>query len=249
MDTGVLQVFAVPMGAAPVPRPGGYAGKRLLDIVLSAALLILCAPVIGAIWLLLRVETGRGFARRTRIGRGGVPISCLVFHTARSAPARRPVRARPGDLWARRRDTGICIGTHTGTEPAAGRVGLRVRRLGLAGLPMLWTVLRGDMSLVGPRPATRADLARYGLARSVYLAMRPGLIGLADAHPGGRFCDRVHDDLRYSQIAGPWVDLRLIAGALTRRDAVGPRKAAGFGPLTPMTGPLPFPGASPAPRR
>ncbi|PTW52175.1 sugar transferase [Rhodovulum kholense] len=238
MDTGVLQVFAVPMGAAPEPRPGGYAGKRLLDIVLSAALLILCAPVIGAIWLLLRVETGQGFARRIRIGRGGAPISCLVFHTARPI---RAVRSRQGDLWAR-------LG-NTGAEPAAGRVGIWVRRLGLAGLPMLWTVLRGDMSLVGPRPATRAELARYGLARSVYLAMRPGLIGLADARPGGRFCDRVHDDLRYSQIAGPWVDLSLIAGALTRRDAVGPRKAAGFGPMAPMTGPLPFPGASPAPRR
>lgn len=183
MSIAVLQAPAAEAGAMPTDRLGGYRGKRALDLLAAALLLALTAPLMLPIWLLLWAETGQGFARRLRIGRGGRPIRCLVFHVER--------RGGPVAIW--------------------------VRRAGLSGLPLLWSVLRGEMSLVGPRPATRADLARYGLAQSGYLAMRPGLTGLADARDGGRFCDRVHDDLRYGRIASPRVDLGLIAAALLRR--------------------------------
>ncbi|MBL3572528.1 sugar transferase [Rhodovulum sulfidophilum] len=183
MSIAVLQAPAAEAGAIPTDRLGGYRGKRALDLLAAALLLALTAPLMLPIWLLLRAETGQGFARRLRIGRGGRPIRCLVFHV----------------------------------ERRGGQVGCWVQRAGLSGLPLLWSVLRGEMSLVGPRPATRADLARYGLAQSGYLAMRPGLTGLADARDGGRFCDRVHDDLRYGRIASPRVDLGLIAAALLRR--------------------------------
>ncbi|MCW2302283.1 lipopolysaccharide/colanic/teichoic acid biosynthesis glycosyltransferase [Rhodovulum sulfidophilum] len=187
MSIAALQAPAAKAGAIPTDRLGGYQGKRALDLLAAALLLALTAPLMLPIWLLLWAETGQGFARRLRIGRGGRHIRCLVFHVER----RGAMLAGPVALW--------------------------VRRAGLSGLPLLWSVLRGEMSLVGPRPATRADLARYGLAQSGYLAMRPGLTGLADARDGGRFCDRVHDDLRYGRIASPRVDLGLIAAALMRR--------------------------------
>ncbi|ARC88752.1 sugar transferase [Rhodovulum sp. MB263] len=187
MNITLLQVPRAEAGAMPTERLGGYRGKRAFDLLVAALLLTLTAPLMLAIWLLLRAGTGQGFACHRRIGHGGRPIRCLVFHLGR-------------------RD---------------GEVAGWVRRAGLSGLPLLWSVLRGEMSLVGPRPATPAVLARYGLARNGYLAMRPGLTGLADAREGARegahFCDRVHDDLRYSRIASLALDLGLIAATLRHR--------------------------------
>ncbi|MCE8439626.1 sugar transferase [Rhodovulum sulfidophilum] len=139
MSIAVLQAPDAEAGAMPTDRLGGYRGKRALDLLAAALLLALTAPLMLPIWLLLWAETGQGFARRLRIGHGGRPIRCLVFHV----------------------------------EPSGGQVGCWVRRAGLT--------------------------------------------GLADARDGGRFCDRVHDDLRYGRIASPKVDLGLIAAALMRR--------------------------------
>ncbi|MHB1303287.1 MAG: exopolysaccharide biosynthesis polyprenyl glycosylphosphotransferase [Acidiphilium sp.] len=185
-------------------RPVAAAGKRVVDILGAALLLILLAVPMAPIALALR-HTGPVLFRQRRIGLDGMPFTVLKFRTMRPAPkGSGTIQARPGDA----RITPL---------------GAMLRRFSLDELPQLFNVLRGEMSLVGPRPHAQHTstgdftfeqaIAFYGVRHRV----KPGLTGLAQVRglrgPTERpeaVAARVAADLDYIAHWSPWLDLAIL---------------------------------------
>ena len=178
--------------------------KRLLDLVLATLMLLLTAPFILISMLLVRL-TSRGpmiYAQK-RLGQEGRTFTIYKIRTMY-----HNCEVLTGPRWASARD------------PRVTPVGRFLRATHLDELPQLWNVLRGDMSLVGPRPerpefipALEQDIPHYRQR----LEVRPGLTGLAQVQlPADTDLDSVRrklaHDLYYIERLGPWLDLRLLAG-------------------------------------
>lgn len=149
--------------------------KRLFDAGVAALCLILLCPlfllVALAIW---SVDGGSPFYRHRRLGRGGRSFECLKFRSMRTdgdAVLARHLAANPAALaeWTRTRKLK--------DDPRITAIGQMLRKSSLDELPQLLNILRGDMSLVGPRPIVEAEVEKYGEAASAYFAVRPGLTG------------------------------------------------------------------------
>ena len=194
-------------------------GKSAFDRIAAVALLPLLAPVIALLWLLVRRDGGPGFYGHPRVGRGGHIFLCWKLRSmvpdagARLADhlARDPVAAAE---WAR--------SFKLSHDPRITRIGALLRRTSLDELPQIWNVLRGEMSLVGPRPVTPAEYASYGLSQLYYHRLRPGITGLWQV--SGRndiaYRARVALDVRYYWRASAALDLRIIlatVGAVLKR--------------------------------
>ncbi|WP_323764788.1 sugar transferase [Marinovum sp.] len=194
-------------------RPGrglytGF-GKRCLDLGLAVLLLPLLVPVIALLWLAIRCDGGPGFFAHRRIGRHGRSFPCWKLRTMApdadaqlaQALADDPLAARE---WAR--------GFKLRRDPRVTRLGRHLRRLSLDELPQIWNVLRGEMSLVGPRPITAGELAYYADDRLSYLAQKPGVTGLwqVEGRLDGCYRKRVALDRRYRTEQSLPLDLWLI---------------------------------------
>ncbi|KQY82813.1 sugar transferase [Pelomonas sp. Root1444] len=130
--------------------------KRLLDVICSGLGLLLLAPLLlaAAVWIKLD-SPGPALFRQTRVGRFGVPFTIHKFRTMRVAPGAQ-----------------ITVGE----DPRITRAGRLLRATKLDELPQLWDVLRGAMSLVGPRPEVPRYVALYPAElREVVLSVRPGI--------------------------------------------------------------------------
>ncbi|MGP9538150.1 sugar transferase [Brachybacterium sp. AOP43-C2-M15] len=158
----------------PRSRKALKKGKRIFDVVASAALLLLLAPVFATIALCVRFgDGGKVIFRQERVGRGGEPIEFLKFRSmVVDAEARRI------ELEKLERDRGNDVLFKMADDPRITRVGRVLRRYSLDELPQLWNVLRGDMSLVGPRPALPQEVSGYDVDAHRRLAVRPGITGL-----------------------------------------------------------------------
>jgi Undecaprenyl-phosphate galactose phosphotransferase WbaP len=149
--------------------------KRLVDIVGAVVLGLVFSPLMLAIIVLMRREGGSVIFRHRRIGRGGRTFECLKFRTMipNADQVLRTLLERDSELkaeWVRDHKLR--------NDPRITRLGRFLRRTSLDELPQLWNVLRGEMSLVGPRPVVREELLRYGRNVGVYLAAKPGITGL-----------------------------------------------------------------------
>ncbi|MFZ9690090.1 MAG: sugar transferase [Phycisphaerales bacterium] len=157
--------------APPPSHTRGERGKRLLDVVGAALLVVLAALPMAAVALLVRIVDGRPVLfRQERVGRHGRRFVLLKFRTmVPNAESLRPALAgrneADGPLFKIRDD------------PRVTRLGSRLRRTSLDELPQLWNVLRGDMSLVGPRPALPAEVTAWPADLHRRLDVRPGLTG------------------------------------------------------------------------
>ena len=149
-------------------------GKRLFDIVASAVLLLILAPVLAIVALFVHLGDGGGVIfRQQRVGRTGEPFEFLKFRSmVVDAEARR------AELEQLARDRGNDVLFKMSDDPRITRVGKLLRRYSLDELPQLWNVLRGDMSLVGPRPALPQEVSGYDGDAHRRLAVRPGITGL-----------------------------------------------------------------------
>lgn len=181
----------------------GRAAKRGLDIMASALLLVLLLPALALIAAALAVESGGPiFFRQARGGAGGRPFLVVKFRTM------RVLEDGPDLAQARRGDARVT------------RLGAFLRRTSLDELPQLWNVLRGDMSLVGPRPHALAHdrhyaglIGRYALRQQV----KPGMTGLAQVS-GLRgetatveaMAARVEADIRYIETWSFRQDIRIL---------------------------------------
>ena len=182
-----------------VSETGPYGGraKRAVDFLLALAGLFLLAPlfVLAAIAVKLS-DGGPIFFSHERVGFRGNSFGCLKFRTMRVDAAERltaylqsdPDIAKEWNATRKLKD-----------DPRVTAIGTMLRRSSIDELPQLINVLRGEMSLVGPRPVVVDELTRYGALVSLYLSARPGLTGLWQI--SGRsdlsWDDSVRLDLRY----------------------------------------------------
>lgn len=164
--------------------------KRTFDVVLGSLLLVAAAPLFGLIAVGVWLDSGRPiFFVQPRSGRRGHLFNVYKFRTLPPGVSR-------------------VDNPHGYTTP----VGAVLRRWGLDELPQLWNVIRGEMSLVGPRPTLPEQVARYGPSERRRLAVRPGLTGWAQIH--GRnalsWSERIRLDVWYVQHRSMGLDLRIL---------------------------------------
>jgi len=149
--------------------------KRVVDVLGAIVLGLVFAPLITGIVVLLRRAGGPVIYRHRRVGRDGRMFECLKFRTM-VPDADRALRAlleEHPELKAEwLRDHKLR------NDPRITGLGRFLRRTSLDELPQIWNVLRGEMSLVGPRPVVREELMRYGRSLPVYLSAKPGITGL-----------------------------------------------------------------------
>jgi lipopolysaccharide/colanic/teichoic acid biosynthesis glycosyltransferase len=180
------------------PRPVIARGiKRVLDLVLSAALLVLSAPVLALTCLAIRAETrGSPIYRQRRVGKDGVQFDLLKLRTMVSGAER----------------LGAALAVDEG-DPRITRVGAITRRLSLDELPNLVNVLRGEMSLVGPRPTVQVQVSQYTERQLGRLSVPPGITGWAQVK--GRAAlpwhERIELDLWYIEHWSLGLDFRILA--------------------------------------
>lgn len=149
-------------------------GKRTLDAVVSVLLLATLLPLILILAALVVVEGGRPFFGHVRVGREGQPFRCWKIRTMVPDAEERLARLLANDPvaaaeWAR--DQKLA------QDPRVTPLGDFLRRSSLDELPQFWNVIKGEMSLVGPRPVTTAELERYGDGAEDYMRVRPGVTG------------------------------------------------------------------------
>jgi len=186
--------------AAAAPSPTWYErrGKRALDLAGAVALLIALWPVLAGVAVAVRVVLGAPVLfHQARVGRGGEAFTLYKFRTMktdRRVRAERRAQDRARDRAGDRRQT------HKSTaDPRHTPLGRFLRRSSLDELPQLWNVVRGDMSLVGPRPELTEVVDRYSLRDHPRHRVRPGLTGpwQISARGNGLLHEHVDVDLAY----------------------------------------------------
>jgi lipopolysaccharide/colanic/teichoic acid biosynthesis glycosyltransferase len=200
----------VPVADAPadeslelVPLP---AWKRSMDVLLASLALLAAAPAMLLVMLAIRLESpGSAFYAHTRVGRGGVTFRCWKFRSMfDGADQERQLledhNEASGLIFKMRHD------------PRVTRVGWLLRRSSIDELPQLWNIIRGDMSLVGPRPPLPEEVALYSARERRRLAATPGLTGLWQVTGRARhdFDEMIDLDLRYIERVTFMGDLSII---------------------------------------
>lgn len=199
--------------APPVLTGPRAAQKRLLDLALSAVLLLLLSPLLMFIVFSVLLTSGRPvlFAQE-RVARGGGTFRMVKFRTMS-----KEAEAESGPVWAALDD------------PRATPIGRLLRRTSLDELPQLWNVLKGDMSLVGPRPERPPFVEGFEQEMTWYRfrhRMRPGITGWAQSHGlrGNTSIDtRVQFDNWYIENWSVWLDLKIML--LTIREVISGKNA------------------------
>lgn len=193
-------------------------GKRLVDVVGAGAALILLAPALVLVALLVRIKLGSPvFFRQERPGLGGRPFTLIKFRTMMS--------------------------TGNGDDSDAARLvplGAALRSSSLDELPELWNVLKGEMSLIGPRPLLKEYLPLYSAEQARRHEVRPGITGWAQVN--GRnlatWSDRFARDVWYVDHLTLWLDIKIVWRTIigiVRRDGIS---AEGHVTMPPFTGQL-----------
>lgn len=227
-ETPVMRVHRVPDPAAPL----GWA-KRAFDVVSAGAALVLLAPLFGVIALLIKRDSpGPVFFRQTRVGRGGRPFQFLKFRSMavnndagrhRAATQSFIAGAEHDDL-DRHDEWGRPL-FKIADDDRVTRVGRVLRRYSLDELPQLVNVLRGEMSMVGPRPPLDYEVEQYKPWHHRRLEITPGITGLWQVAGRSRvaFDEMVFEDVIYACNDGLLTDIglcvRTIPAALAGRGA------------------------------
>jgi exopolysaccharide biosynthesis polyprenyl glycosylphosphotransferase len=167
-----LEGMAVLSYSSGPDQLAGHAMKRLYDLVVASAALILLSPLIVAVAVTLRLRQGPGILfSQTRVGMHGRPFTIFKFRTM--AP---DAEERYAELADRSHTQGAAFKMHD--DPRVTPMGRFMRRYSLDELPQLFNVLRGEMSIVGPRPAPPREVEGYDLWHRRRLSMKPGITGL-----------------------------------------------------------------------
>ncbi|MGF6969721.1 Undecaprenyl-phosphate galactose phosphotransferase WbaP [Paraburkholderia sp. WC7.3g] len=149
--------------------------KRTMDVCVASILLVLLLPVLVIIALAVMRDKGNAVYGHPRIGRGGRTFKCLKFRSMVMNSDKVLAELLATDPRARAEwERDFKLKNDIRITP----VGRILRKTSLDELPQLWNVLRGEMSLVGPRPVVQKELVRYGRDVRYYLALKPGITGL-----------------------------------------------------------------------
>jgi lipopolysaccharide/colanic/teichoic acid biosynthesis glycosyltransferase len=197
--------------------------KRAMDVAIAGAALLVALPFFLIVAALVRADGGPAFYAHPRVGRGGRIFGCLKFRSMvvdSQARLEALLAADPAARaeWDRTRKLR--------NDPRITRIGRILRATSLDELPQLINVLKGEMSIVGPRPVTQAELDRhYGAAAAHYLSVRPGITGLwqVSGRSETSYDQRVALDVAYVSQASLLGDVRILlrtpAAVLSRRGA------------------------------
>lgn len=219
---GISVTTAAPLAMAAGLFPASNApalyrnvGKRLVDLLLVVPLLIVIAPVIALVALTVLLTSGWPvFYDARRVGRHGQPFRMWKFRTMikdADAVLQQWAQANP-DL----ADT-YAADFKLHDDPRITRLGNFLRKSSIDELPQLWNVLRGEMSLVGPRPVTEAELLRYGKNTNKLIALRPGMTGRwqLDARNTVSYPERMRMELDYCRAPTLLGDLLVLIRTLS----------------------------------
>jgi lipopolysaccharide/colanic/teichoic acid biosynthesis glycosyltransferase len=170
--------------------------NRAADVALAGAGLVVASPLLALSAVAIALEDGRPVLyRQERVGRNGEPFELLKLRTM--------------VVGAETQGAGFAVDRGDARITRVGRV---LRKLSLDELPQLWNVLRGDMSLVGPRPTLAYQVERYTPRQHRRLDVKPGLTGWAQIH--GRAAlpwdERIELDVWYVEHRSPLVDLKIL---------------------------------------
>jgi exopolysaccharide biosynthesis polyprenyl glycosylphosphotransferase len=188
-------------------RAIALAAKRALDVVVSAVGLVVLSPLLLAIGLAIVLDDGRPVLfRQERVGLHGRPFRVVKFRSMR-----RDAEERKAELEHRNEIQGSAF--KITDDPRVTRVGRFLRRTSLDELPQLINVLRGEMSLVGPRPPLPGEVDGYDLWHRRRLSMKPGITGLwqVRARREPEFDRWVAADLEYIDRWSLWLDFKILA--------------------------------------
>jgi lipopolysaccharide/colanic/teichoic acid biosynthesis glycosyltransferase len=170
--------------------------NRPADVALAGLGLALTSPLLAAAALAIKLEDGGPILfRQTRVGKDGADFDVLKLRTM--------------VIGAERQGAGYAVDRGDARITRVGRI---LRRTSIDELPQLWNVVRGDMSVVGPRPTLRYQVDRYTPRQRKRLDVRPGLTGWAQVN--GRatlpWADRIELDVWYVEHRSPWVDVKIL---------------------------------------
>ena len=171
--------------------------NRALDVAGAAVGLAVASPFLAAAALAIKLEDrGPVLYRQRRVGKDGVEFELLKLRTMVTG--------------AEEQGAGLAVNRG---DPRITRVGRLLRRLSLDELPQLWNVVRGEMSLIGPRPTLAYQVEQYSPRQRKRLDVKPGITGWAQIH--GRAAlpweDRIELDVWYVENRSPLLDLRILA--------------------------------------
>ena len=170
--------------------------NRAVDVLLAGTGLVLASPLLAAAAVASKLgDGGPVLYRQTRVGKDGVDFELLKLRTMVVGAETK------GAGWAVDRG-----------DPRITRVGRILRRTSIDELPQLWNVLRGEMSVVGPRPTLRYQVERYDERQRRRLDVRPGLTGWAQVNGRAALAweDRIELDVWYVEHRSPRVDLTIL---------------------------------------
>lgn len=214
MQGAAVHALPVPAYRASAPTFYERRGKRLLDISLGTALLIAVLPLMAAIALVVLLVSGWPVLYGAeRMGRQGRPFRMWKFRTMtrNASEALQEWKTTHPEL-----ATEYEKDFKLSDDPRVTAVGRLLRKLSLDELPQLWNVIRGEMSLVGPRPVVETELANYGANAAKFLSVRPGITGRWQVN--GRnavvYPERVWVELAYCRSVTLPGDLAILARTL-----------------------------------
>lgn len=171
--------------------------NRVFDVGAAGLGLALGSPLLAVAALAIKLEDGGPiFYRQRRVGLNGGEFDLVKLRTM--------------EVGAELKGAGLAVNRGDPRITQAGRV---LRRLSLDELPQLWNVVRGDMSIVGPRPTLAYQVERYTPRQRRRLEVRPGITGWAQIHGRARlpWSDRIELDVWYVEHRSPWLDAKILA--------------------------------------
>jgi lipopolysaccharide/colanic/teichoic acid biosynthesis glycosyltransferase len=176
---------------------GGDALNRAADVAVAGTALVVASPLLGLAALAAKLDDrGPVLYRQTRVGKGGADFELR--------------RLRTMVVGAETIGAGYAVDEG---DSRITRVGRLLRRLSLDELPQLWNVIRGDMSVIGPRPTLRYQVERYDARQARRLDVKPGITGWAQVH--GRaalpWAERIELDVWYVENRNALLDLKILA--------------------------------------
>jgi lipopolysaccharide/colanic/teichoic acid biosynthesis glycosyltransferase len=176
---------------------GGNTLNRMLDATIAGLGLAVASPVLAVAATAIKLDDGGPvFYRQRRIGLEGCEFELVKLRTM--------------VVGAEREGAGYAVNEG---DPRITRVGRVLRRLSLDEIPQLWNVVRGDMSLVGPRPTLAYQVERYTARQRRRLEVKPGITGWAQVNGRARlpWDERIELDVWYVEHRSPWLDLKILA--------------------------------------
>ena len=181
--------------------------KRIIDVVLSLFGLVLISPFVVIIAILIKIDSkGPVFFKHHRIGKNGKPFSMYKFRTMKDGAEAMINDFTPEQLEEWNENFKLK------DDPRITRIGKFLRKTSLDELPQLVNILRGDMSIVGPRPVIEVELEEYGNDKDEFLSIRPGLTGwwASNGRSEISYPERCSYELYYVRNESFWLDVKVM---------------------------------------